>query len=189
MLKSNILCKRLVIHKAFPIDILNEALKPHLYVYLLSIYSYDRNKKDHHYTILNEKLKNFYRYNKLFGRKIYKKEFSLAHFGKVVYKSYFNTSYLPFALKPLPKIEQKPLVFSDTESDEENESIYEDKSEDEREEEIPQENGNTDAREDEEVITNNDEEDDSIYHSDEDNGDDDSSVTLRTSDTMSIESR
>jgi hypothetical protein len=209
MLKSNILCKRLVIHKAFPIDILNEALKPHLYVYLLSIYSYDRNKKDHHYTILNEKLKNFYRYNKLFGRKIYKKEFSLAHFGKVVYKSYFNTSYLPFALKPLPKIEQKPLVFSDTESDEENESIYEDKSEDEREEEIPQENGNTDAREDEEVITNNDEEeDDSIYHSDEDNSDEDnsdedngdedngdednddgSSVTLRTSDTMSIESR
>jgi hypothetical protein len=192
MLKSHILCKRMVIHREFPIEILNEALKPYLYIYLLSVYSYDRNKKDHYHYIYNEKLKGFYRHNKLFGRKIYKKEFSLTHFGKLVYKSEFNTSYLPFTTKP-NKVEVKPNIFDDTESDEENESIYEDKSEDEREDEredeTPQENGNTDAREDEEVITNNDEEeDDSIYHSDEDN-DDGSSVTLRTSDTMSIESR
>ena len=62
MLKSHILCKRMVIHREFPIEILNEALKPYLYIYLLSVYSYDRNKKDHYHYIYNEKLKGFYRH-------------------------------------------------------------------------------------------------------------------------------
>jgi hypothetical protein len=188
MLKSNILCKKISIHRDFPIEVLNEALKPYLYVYLLSLYSYDRNKKDHNYYIINEKLKNFYRYNKLFGRKIYKKQYSVTEFGKLIYTHEFNTKHLPFAAKPIKKIEHSPIVFSDTESDEENESIYEDKSEDEREDETPQANRNNNAnrnesedeREDDEVIINNE---------DDDNGDDDSSVTLRTSDTMSIDSR
>jgi len=182
MLKSNVLCKRLIIHRDFPTEILNEIFKPYLYVYLLSLYSYDRNIKRHNYYIINEKLKKFYRHNKLFGRKVYKKQYCFTNFGKSTYVSEFNTKYLPFVCKSIIA-EPKPTVFSDTESDDENESIYDYKSEDEEDTERSEIN----------------EDDDSIYHSDEYNGDEvngdevngdvNSEETLETSDTTSNESR
>ena len=156
MLKGHILCKRLIIHRDFPVETLNEALRPYLYVYLLSVYSYDRNKKDHNYCIINEKLKNFYRHNKFFGRKIYKKQYSIANLNKPIYVYEYNTKYLPFVSKD---IQLNPImnIFNDTESDE---SIYDDKSEDE-EEEAPNEN-NEEDEEDEEDDEDSDETSDSM---------------------------
>jgi len=73
MLKMNIYTKKLLIHKDFPKEQLVEIFRPFLYYYYIINYDMRGTHKLSRYKkILYLKLKKFYEYNKIFGRRMIK---------------------------------------------------------------------------------------------------------------------
>jgi hypothetical protein len=72
MLQNNYHTNNLIIHEEFPKDILVDIFRPFLFYYYVIHYNIKGTEKINNYKIqLHIKLKKFYEYNKLFGRKIY----------------------------------------------------------------------------------------------------------------------
>lgn len=94
MLKQNYHTNKLNIHNDFPKDVLVEIFKPYLLYYYTINYNINisqknsNNKKD-----LHIKLKKFYEYNELFGRKICEAG-SIKFLKKLTYE--FNTKHINF---------------------------------------------------------------------------------------------
>jgi hypothetical protein len=94
MLKQNYYTNKLHIHKDFPKDILVGIFRPYLLYYYTINYNINisqknsNNKRD-----LHIKLKKFYEYNELFGRKIYKVG-SITFLKKLTFE--FNTKHINF---------------------------------------------------------------------------------------------
>jgi len=73
MLKHNIYTKKLFIHKDFPKELLVDIFRPFLFYDYMSVYYIEGTTKIYNSKLLlHNKLKEFYNYNKLFGRKIIK---------------------------------------------------------------------------------------------------------------------
>lgn len=70
MLKMNYYTNNIKIHNDFPSSRLIEIMKPYLNIYLHCMYTTESNKKIHYETLLNNKLKQFAKYNPRFGRKL-----------------------------------------------------------------------------------------------------------------------
>jgi predicted metallopeptidase len=71
MLSANVFTKKLTIHKKFPKEQLVEIFRPFLYLYYIVNYDIRGTHKLSKYKrILHYKLKQFYEYNKAFGRQI-----------------------------------------------------------------------------------------------------------------------
>lgn len=94
MLSSNIYTQRLIIHKEFPKDLLVNIFRPYLFYFYIINYLEDSNKCYTAKKILQNKLKRFYEYNKLFGRKTFK----LKKFNNTVRitESLMNTNHITF---------------------------------------------------------------------------------------------
>jgi len=96
MLASNYYTRKLTIHKDFPRDILMEIFKPFLYYYYITNYYIQGTEIISNYKrILYLKLKKFYEYNKLFGRKMYHVVPRL--FNKKNSQLLFNIKWKPFS--------------------------------------------------------------------------------------------
>lgn len=71
MLYSNYHTNKLIIHTEFPKDLLVNIFRPYLFYYYVIHYSIKGTEKIHKYkNLLHIKLRQFYEYNNLFGRKI-----------------------------------------------------------------------------------------------------------------------
>ena len=70
MINENFYTKQLNIHAEFPKDILVNIFRPFLLYYFIIHYNFHNEKKYTYKQILSLKLKKFYDYNNLFGRKI-----------------------------------------------------------------------------------------------------------------------
>ena len=110
MIKTHIYTKKLSIHKDFPKELLVEIFRPFLYYYYIINYDIKGTHKISKYRkILYLKLKQFYEYNKTFGRKIIKltpDPFRLAHCHNVNTACNLNLSLLP----PLPPPTTPPPI-------------------------------------------------------------------------------
>lgn len=96
MLKDNFYTKKLAIHKDFSQKLLVSIMKPYLYckyMYKYGIIGLDKTKVYEH--VLYLKLKKFYDFNYLFGRKIYT---SVLKNGKRRWKFVFSTEHSSFHL-------------------------------------------------------------------------------------------
>ena len=72
MLQNNYHTNNLTIHEEFPKDILVDIFRPYLFYYYVINYNIKGTEKINTYKVqLHIKLRKFYEYNKLFGRKIY----------------------------------------------------------------------------------------------------------------------
>jgi hypothetical protein len=72
MLQNNYHTNKLTIHEEFPKDILVDIFRPYLFYYYVIHYNIKGTEKINTYKLqLHIKLRKFYEYNKLFGRKIY----------------------------------------------------------------------------------------------------------------------
>ena len=72
MLQNNYHTNHLTIHEEFPKDILVDIFRPYLFYYYVIHYNIKGTEKINTYKLhLHIKLRKFYEYNKLFGRKIY----------------------------------------------------------------------------------------------------------------------
>ena len=72
MLQNNYHTNNLTIHEDFPKDILVDIFRPYLFYYYVIHYNIKGTEKINTYKVqLHIKLRKFYEYNKLFGRKIY----------------------------------------------------------------------------------------------------------------------
>ena len=103
MINENFYTKQLNIHAEFPKDILVNIFRPFLLYYFIIHYDFHNEKKYTYKQILSLKLKKFYDYNKLFGRKIthvvsYRNNNAALFTSKNKYKlTYsFNTKHLSF---------------------------------------------------------------------------------------------
>jgi hypothetical protein len=94
MLSSNIYTSRLTIHNEFPKDLLVNIFRPYLFYFYIINYLDNSTKYFKAKKILMNKLKKFYEYNKLFGRKMFK----LTKINnKFRFKEYFiNTKHISF---------------------------------------------------------------------------------------------
>lgn len=72
MLRQNSYAKRLNISELFPIEKLANIMRPYLYLFYISRYSLNHDKKYYCLNKLNLKLMQFYKFNKLFGRLVRK---------------------------------------------------------------------------------------------------------------------
>ena len=94
MLKNNKYSKLLEIDKEFPKDKLVEIFRPFLYYYYIFNYDIKGTSKIYNYKlILNKKLKKFYYYNKLFGRKTISVNKDFNNKTKTIS---FNTNHIGF---------------------------------------------------------------------------------------------
>jgi len=101
MINENFYTKQLIIHPEFPKDILVNIFRPFLFYYFTIHYDFHNEKKYIYKQNLSLKLKKFYDYNKLFGRKIThvvsyntKSHFTSPNKYKLTYS--FNTKHLSF---------------------------------------------------------------------------------------------
>ena len=111
MLKNNKYTKLLKIDKEFPKDKLVEIFRPFLYYYYIFNYDVKGTSKIYNYKlILNKKLKKFYYYNKLFGRKTISvnKDFNNNNTKTILS---FNTNHIGFYKIPEPNIEPNDSDF------------------------------------------------------------------------------
>jgi hypothetical protein len=99
MLRSNYYTKKLLIHKDFPKDLITNIFRHFLYYYYIVNYFIKGTEIITNYKkILNYKFKKFYKYNKLFGRKI----ISFTKMNNKIIKNYvFNTKHLTFFEIPI----------------------------------------------------------------------------------------
>jgi hypothetical protein len=94
MLKQNYYTNKLHIHNDFPNDLLVDIFKPYLVYYYTINYNINTTQKNsNNKEELFKKLKKFYEYNELFGRKIYKAG-SINFFKKITFE--FNTKHINF---------------------------------------------------------------------------------------------
>jgi hypothetical protein len=111
MLKNNKYSKLLEIDKEFPKDKLVEIFRPFLYYYYIFNYDIKGTSKIYNYKlILNKKLKRFYYYNKLFGRKTISVNKDFNNKSKTILS--FNTNHIGFYKIPEPHIEPYDSDFS-----------------------------------------------------------------------------
>ena len=95
MINNNKYTRLLNIHKDFPKDTLVEIFRPFLYYYYIYNYGIKGSSKIYNYKlILFEKLKNFYEYNKSFGRKCI--QLSRDSNLKLIKKTSFNSEHINF---------------------------------------------------------------------------------------------
>jgi len=96
MIRANTYTKLWYIHKGFPKEKLVEIFRPFLYYYF--IYNYDiqgTNKVYNSETLLFNKLKKMYEYNKLFGRRFIK--LTTNKNNRIIKKDIeFNSKHIPF---------------------------------------------------------------------------------------------
>lgn len=97
MLKENIYSKRLIIDDCFPKELLVSIMRPYLYYkYMYTQCIVNRCEKTIFYRdTLFHKLKMFYEFNPLFGRKKY---YYVLKNSKLVLEPEFNTHHIPFHL-------------------------------------------------------------------------------------------
>ena len=100
MLNSNYYTNKLIIHDEFPKDMLVDIFRPYLFYYYVINYNIKGTEKIYKYKLmLNIKLKKFYDYNHLFGRKICigirKKKL------KQSATTYFNSNHINFHNIPI----------------------------------------------------------------------------------------
>jgi hypothetical protein len=95
MLRSNPYTKLYSIHKDFPKETLVDIFRPFLFYYYIHNYDIKGTSKIYNYKqILYFKLRKFYEYNKVFGRRIIK---ITRNSNKTVKKEYtFNTNHISF---------------------------------------------------------------------------------------------
>jgi len=104
MLNNNKYTKLLKIDNEFPKDKLVEIFRPFLYYYYIFNYDIKGTSKIYNYkSILNQKLKKFYQYNKSFGKKCYSINGAFNNKTKVL--SSFNTNHIGFYKIPVTNIE------------------------------------------------------------------------------------
>lgn len=97
MLEENRYTKKLLIDDIFPEKKLVEIFAPYLELYYQSIYFCAEEKKYLVKDILCKKLDEFYKNNKLFGRKVFTKVFKLGTGIGRKYTLGFNEFYIPFS--------------------------------------------------------------------------------------------
>jgi hypothetical protein len=104
MLKNNKYTNLLQIDEKFPKDKLVEIFRPFLYYYYIYNFDIKGSSKIHSYKlILYQKLKKFYQFNKLFGRKII--ALNTNFYFKQQTTSKFNTNHIGFYDIPVKIIE------------------------------------------------------------------------------------
>jgi len=104
MLNNNKYTKLLKIDNEFPKDKLVEIFRPFLYYYYIFNYDIKGTSKIYNYkSILNQKLKKFYEYNKSFGKKCYSINSAFNNKAKVLLS--FNTNHIGFYKIPVTNIE------------------------------------------------------------------------------------
>jgi hypothetical protein len=100
MLNSNYYTNKLIIHDEFPKDMLVDIFRPYLFYYYVINYNIKGTEKIYKYKLmLNIKLKKFYDYNHLFGRKI-----CVASRKNKINQpatSYFNSNHINFHNIPI----------------------------------------------------------------------------------------
>jgi hypothetical protein len=96
MLKYNVYTKLLNIDKDFPKDVLVNIFRPFLYYYYIVNYDIKGTSKIYNYKrVLHEKLRKFYEYNKLFGRRYIK--LTMNEKKRITKKEIiFNTDHISF---------------------------------------------------------------------------------------------
>jgi len=95
MLKQNYYTNKLQIHNDFPNDLLVDIFKPYLVYYYTINYNINTTQKNsNNKENLFKKLKKFYEYNELFGRKIYKAGSTKLFKTKLTFE--FNTKHINF---------------------------------------------------------------------------------------------
>jgi hypothetical protein len=98
MLQNNCYTNKLFIHDEFPKDMLVNIFRPYLFYYYIIHFSIKGTEKIYKYkNKLDTKLKKFYEYNSLFGRKICSGR--RKKFIKSSFKIKFNTDHIPFFKK------------------------------------------------------------------------------------------
>ena len=95
MLDNNPYTKNYNIHKDFPKELLVHIFRPFLFYYYIIHYDMKGTNKIYNYKqILFTKLRDFYHYNKAFGRQYIE---TTRKFGKIIKKQYrFNTKHITF---------------------------------------------------------------------------------------------
>jgi len=95
MLETNVYTRHYKIHKDFPKEILVNIFRPFLFYYFIINYDIKGTSKIYNYSrLLFNKLKQFYHYNKAFGRRYIQ---VTKHFNKIIKKEYkFNTNHITF---------------------------------------------------------------------------------------------
>jgi hypothetical protein len=100
ILYANKYTRKLNIDEDFPKDRLVNIMRPYLHLYYLYTSSVDIVKRDAYEKEFNEKMMNFYLYNKQFGRKYYKREMRTTNpfikYRKYKYIITFNDDHLNF---------------------------------------------------------------------------------------------
>jgi hypothetical protein len=131
MLKSNFFTRKLHIDIDFPKDILASIFRPFLYYYYIVHYDISGTSKVENYNIiLQDKLKIFYKFNPIFGRKIVKLIKSTKSPNKVIKQEYeFITKHIRFYdidIQKQPTYTNAQFVnnINDTEDDDANEDDY-----------------------------------------------------------------
>ena len=116
MLNHNIYTNKLCIHNDFPKEFLVDIFRPFLfYDYIANYYIRGTSKVYNAKLLLNKKLKEFYNYNKMFGRQIIK----LTKINKKIVKREisFNTSHISFYnidVNSLPNTHNIPSIVEHT---------------------------------------------------------------------------
>uniref|UniRef100_A0A6C0KRQ5 Uncharacterized protein n=1 Tax=viral metagenome TaxID=1070528 RepID=A0A6C0KRQ5_9ZZZZ len=114
MINNNKYTRLLNIHKDFPKETLVEIFRPFLYYYYIYNYGIKGSSKIYKYKlILFEKLKNFYEYNKAFGRKCI--QLSRDRNLKLIKKTSFNSDHINFYkihIKCMDSLEEEFLFFN-----------------------------------------------------------------------------
>jgi hypothetical protein len=105
MLKQNSFTQRLMIHNSFPKKLLVDIFRPFLfYDFIIKYYINDTTKVYEYEHTLLHKLRKFYQYNHLFGRKYYKVDIQNQHNKKTNVKltPMLNTEHISFYKIRLP---------------------------------------------------------------------------------------
>jgi len=98
MLQSDKIGKRIKIDEDFPKDRLINIMKPYLELYYKGTYTMNDSKRETYVIEYYNKIRRFYEYNKLFGRKHAERSFSSnVNFNKPrTYKMVFNDKHISF---------------------------------------------------------------------------------------------
>ena len=104
MIQNNCYTNKLLIHDEFPKDVLVNIFRPYLFYYYIVHFSIKGTEKIYKYkNKLNDKLRKFYEYNSLFGRKM-----CIGRRKKIIKSSFkikFNTDHIHFFKKINAKFE------------------------------------------------------------------------------------
>jgi hypothetical protein len=120
MLKQNRFSKKIKIDPTFPIDKLIDIFTPYLELYYTQIYSFDLNAKTIAKNQLYWKLKEFYKFNPIFGRKIFVND-------KNETTSYINDRHMKFEKPNYNKnYRDSHIVLYDNDIDSDSDSDSED---------------------------------------------------------------